>query len=124
MTGTAFARRVERLLSRAGSTFGAGELTGQLRRVTGRSGPPNAPTGETVSTYDFVCIWAEFEAEERQAGLVEDGDSKLLIGADSLKVVPRTSDTVTVQGRNYRVKRVDVVEPGGVALLFELIVRT
>ncbi len=123
MTGTAFAKRVEGILSRAGTRFGAGQLRGTLTRVTGHSGPSYAPTGETTASYEFVCIWGEFSAEERAAGLVEDGDHKLLIGATTLTVQPRPGDKVTVSGAIYNVKEVGTVKPGGTALLYSVVVR-
>lgn len=123
MAGTAFARRVEGILSRAGQRFGEGELRGTLTRVTGRTGPSYAPTGETTQDYDFVGLWDAFTAEERAAGLIEDGDHKFLIGAATITTDPRAGDTMTVGGRTYQVKQVEIVRPGGVALLYTLKVR-
>ena len=121
--GPALAKRIENLLKRAGTTFGAGQLTGTLTRVTGITGPSYAPTGKTTQTYPFTCLWGAFEFQERLTGLVEDGDHRLLIGASSLTVFPRPGDTVTISGVTYNVKNVDVVRPGGTPLLYQLIVR-
>ena len=124
MSGAALAKRVEGLLGGAGASFGSGQLNGTLTRVTGRTGPSYAPTGETTATYTFVCLWGAFTAEERFAGLVQDGDHRLEVGAASLTVEPRPGDSVTVQGATYVVKEVLAVRPGGVPVLYQLTVRT
>ena len=122
MTGTAFAKRVEGILSRAGTRFGAGELTGTLIRQY-RTGPSYEPVIEERTIGSFVCIWGEFTVEERAAGLVLDGDHRLEVGATTLDVVPQAGDKVTVQGATFQVKSVEIIRPGGVALLYRLKVR-
>ena len=91
--------------------------------MASRTGPGYLPTGETTSTYDIFCIWGEFSLEERTAGLVEDGDHRLLVAADTLATEPRVGDSVTVGGSTYRVVMADVVKPGGTAILHQLRVR-
>ena len=122
--GPVLASRVESLLARAGTNFGAGELKGTLRRVTGVTGPSYAPTGQATRTYSFTGLWSEFEVQERLTDLVEDGDHRLLIGAKTLEIDPRVGDTVTVGSITYTVKQVRAIRPGGTALLFDCIVRT
>lgn len=123
--------RVEGLLARAGKVFGEGELRGKLTRVVGFEGPANAPTGERTDSYEFIGIWSEFDIEERAAGLVEDGDHKLLIGTASPRwesgsnrsTEPRVGDRVAIGGVSYTVKKIGTVKPGGTALLYPVTVR-
>ena len=120
MAGTQFARRVENILTRAGQQFGSGQLRGTLVRVTARTGPTNAPTGETTVDYPFVGLWSDFSAEERASGLIEDNESVLLVGATTLTTTPRAGDKVTVGGQSYQVKAVSTTRPGGTELLHRL----
>ncbi len=122
--GPALANRVESLLARAGTNFGAGELNGTLRRVTGTTGPAYAPTGQTTTTHPFTGLWSEFEIQERLTDLVQDGDHRLLIGAKTLKVDPRVGDTVTISRVTYTVREVITIRPGGTPLLYDCRVRT
>ena len=123
MAGTQFARRVERILTRAGQQFGSGQLRGTLVRVVSRSGPSNAPTSEQTQDYPFVGLWSDFSAEERASGLIEDNESVLLLGATTLTTTPRAGDKVTVGSAAYQVKSVSTTRPGGTELLHRLIVR-
>ena len=118
--GTAFANRVERILTRAGENFGSGKLTGTLRRVTQRRGPGYFPTGETSGEWTFVGLLDSFTTEERASGLVQDGDLKLLIAPTSIDTVPVSGDKVVLSGTEYRVKNVDIVRPASVDLLYTL----
>ena len=120
MAGPQFARRVERILTRAGQNFGSGQLRGTLTRVTGHTGPVNAPTGDTTDDFPFVGLWGTFTAEERASGLIEDNESVLLVGATTLTITPRAGDTVTVGQQTYQVKSADTTRPGGTDLLHRL----
>ena len=80
-----------------------------------------SPT-ETETTYTFRgAVWSKISIEERTAGLVEEDDRVLLIGADTLTVAPRDGDTVTVGGETLRVKAVKTTQPADVPLLYRLI---
>ena len=51
---------------------------------------------------------------------MEDGDSRLEVGATTLDVEPQAGDKVTVGETTYQVKAVEVIRPGGVPILYRL----
>ena len=82
----AFPARVEKILSRIGRRFNSSgkPLEGQLVRPTSTTGPNYAPTGENApGMYDFICLWGEFNKEERLSGLIQDNEHILLIGTET-----------------------------------------
>ena len=94
--GQRLAARFEGLLSKLGTSFGEGQLDATLHRDGGRTGPSYNPTILPATDHACIVLWGEFAAEERAGGLVEDGDSRLEVGATTLDVEPQAGDKVTV----------------------------
>ena len=118
--GQRLAARFERLLSKLGTSFGEGQLDATLHRDGGRTGPSYNPTILPATDHACIVLWGEFAAEERAGGLVEDGDSRLEVGATTLDIEPQAGDKVTVGETTYQVKAVEVIRPGGVPILYRL----
>lgn len=120
--GQLFAGRVERILARAGESFGSGKLQATLvRTASSGTGQPWNPADRTSVRSTHTVIWGAFSQEERASGLIQDGDAKLLLSSGTL--TPRAGDRVEISGETWRVKSVQVVRPGGDVLMSEVVVR-
>ena len=129
------ARGVERLLRRVAQRTGDGKtLTGNIRRLVGRSGPVFNPV-QVFHTYTITALWGAFESSERAGGLVSDGDARLFmasvankdpvpVGADQAiidapaTIAPAVGDTVTVDSVAYLIETLDATRPGGAVVLW------
>ena len=118
--GQRLAARFEGLLSKLGTSFGEGQLNATVHRAGGTTGPSYNPTVLPPTDHACIVLWSDFTAEERAGGLVEDGDSRLEVGATTLDVEPQAGDKVTVGSTTYQVKAVEVIRPGGVPILYRL----
>lgn len=75
----------------------------------------------TVSTTEvpFIGVQVGFEASELAQGLVADGDIKILAAGDIAELV--MGQTIKDGGADvYRVKRVSVVKPGLITVLYKI----
>ena len=76
------------------------------REVPGEGGDPFDPPPPVVTTYNgrgFVDDWDEAFLT---GGLVERGDVKVIVIANSIAVVPAAGDRVTARGKTYSVLNV------------------
>ena len=71
-------------------------------------GTPWDPSDDTVTVTDYECrgYVDTFDDSYRAGGLVQQGDIKIVILANTLSVTPTLADTVTVRGETYQIVNV------------------
>lgn len=82
-----------------------------------QSGDDWNPTVSTTET-PFIGVQVGFEESELAQGLVADGDIKILAAGDIAK--PVIGQTIKDGADIYRVKRVAVVKPASIAVLYKI----
>jgi hypothetical protein len=66
-------------------------------------GDPADPSPPTLTDYGCKCFADYFSDAFIAAGLIERGDIKVVVVANTLGIEPRPGDQVTIHGRTYRV---------------------
>lgn len=81
-----------------------------ITRITGTNDPgtPWDPSDDTIETTDYECrgYVDTFDDSYRAGGLVQQGDLKVVIVANTLSITPTLADTVTVRGETYNIVNV------------------
>lgn len=73
------------------------------RTETTGGGNPWDPPSSTEVAYSCRGIHEEYAEKFRLEGLVEQGDRKVMILADSLSVEPKAGDKITIRGETFNV---------------------
>lgn len=107
-------------VQRAGRKTGNGPLTGSIVRKEGADDSVHPPINGSDVPYACTLIWDNFSAMARSADGVEADDVKALVPAESVSIVPTTDDKLTVAGETYKIMHVEVLNPGGVDILYTL----
>lgn len=93
-----------------------------IRRTSFAAGP-NAwtPGAQTVTDTDVTIISGAFEASQIDGTLIRSTDRKITIEAG--QIAPTPDDKLVIGGIAHEIIAVMPLDPGGVALLYELQVR-
>lgn len=100
-----------RLIARFGATvtlIKPGEVTG----------PENNPTVGPATEHEVKAVIADYSALERNGSLIGLTDRKVMVEAGD--VVPTQADRLRVGDRTLEVVSVKAIEPGGVAVYYEV----
>lgn len=90
-------------------------------RVT--PGEYNTDTGAVESAtvvIELRAIVEEYAGQSFLSGLIEAGDKKVTIAANSVDTLPTTQDTVLIDNITYTVVNVKITYSGDLAALYEL----
>lgn len=121
--GAEIAAEVAAALGEASSETGDGELFATIIRPGAASGPDYNPTYTADIETPVNALIGSYSVAERAGGLIETTDIKLLVAAGQ-GVVPFDSDRVRLDGTVHEIKMVTPLKPGGVALMYELQVKS
>ena len=91
-----------------------------LTRPTDGGGDPWNPTLGATGTYEVSIVPLDASFFDRPGSLIEAGRDTVLVSAEGLAVVPSRSDRLTYRGGSHEITDVRPLDPGGVAVLFEL----
>lgn len=106
-----------RLLDRFGAPLA-------IRRQGPSTGDPWAPIpGATTDHPGTGCV-IDYTAFERAGTQIEAGERKALVAAKGLAVTPSVADRLVWQGEALEIVEVKPLAPAGVAVIFEIRVRT
>jgi hypothetical protein len=111
---TAFASQIGSVISALGTT--ASII---------RPGTPDTstypPTVGTPTTHGCTVVIDSYSAMDMASNAgIQVGDVKLLVSVPSLDITPGSGDSVKVSGDTYSVINVTTVQPGGVAVLYQI----
>jgi hypothetical protein len=117
--GTELAAEIKEALAEASAAIGDGVLVGTISRkgsIVG--GTAYAPTYGTPTLHTFNIVLGTFDEREREGTAIMATDAKVTCSVGD--TVPVISDTILVDGVDYKLYGVTPVETGGVGLMFEL----
>lgn len=86
-----------------GKSFKKLFLDATITRETTSGGDPWDPTSTSEQTVDCKAIFEEYGVGYRRDGLVQTGDMKVLILADTLSTDPKPGDKITIDGKTLTV---------------------
>lgn len=98
--------------------FGAPAALNQVARQPYDPASSSADPGATRRTA-CQCVRIEYSLRERDTGLIDERDAKLLISARGVPA-PSPRDTIEFAGSAYEVIESRPLAPAGVAVLYEV----
>jgi hypothetical protein len=115
------AQSLEKVAGTVITKFG-GDVT--VRYVTsGVYNTTSGTSGETISDTEIKGILAAVNKAEAN-GLIQAEDKRLTVAAVDLPSAPATKDRVVISSIAYQIVTVNIVEQEGVAITYELILRS
>jgi hypothetical protein len=115
---------------RRGAVRTAGSvLRATITRTTGADESTYPPTPGTEREYTAEVLFSNYSASDRSGTEITARDTRLLVSApmttpDGETAEPSNGDTITVGGRKYHAVSVDSIQPGGLALMWEIQARS
>lgn len=101
--------------------IGKGQRISLRKQTAGAYNPATGSTGITSSTYTGIpAAVVGYKNAEIDGTLILKGDKKVLLGADSLSVVPEKDDVLSIGGVDHSIKDVEHVAPGGVDVIYKI----
>ncbi len=116
MSGAEIAAEISAALREAATETGDGELIATLTKKGTQDSPWDDPA--TPTTHSVAVVVTEYDLRHVDGVLIQAQDRRVLVEAAG--VVPKPSDTLTIGGVVYNVIRSMPLDPGGVALMFEV----
>lgn len=118
MSGAAIAAEVAAALAEAGAAVGDGALGAVIKRQGAWTGPEwDRVPGETVQ-YPVTVLDLNINVRDASGTLTGEIRRKLLI--EAVDVVPEKGDVIELLGVDHTVETVETLAPGGVALLYKV----
>jgi len=112
--GTDIAAEIKAAYAEAGAAVGSGELIATIKRKGAQTGPDYAPVYGPDTLHSFTVLYASFDFADRADTAVLSTDVKFKASVGD--VVPAASDTITVQGVDYQIYRIEPKRDGGTDL--------
>jgi hypothetical protein len=118
VTGEDIAAEVAAALREAGAEVGNGApLIATLTRTPRRENPGDPDPGPPVA-YPVAVVISEYDLRHVDGTQIQAQDRRVLMEAAG--VAPMPGDKLTVNGTAYNVIRAMPLDPGGVALMYEV----
>jgi len=112
--GTDIAAEIKAAYAEVGTAVGSGPLIATIKRKGAQTGPDYAPVYGPDIEYRFTALYASFDFADRADTAVLSTDVKFKASVGD--VVPVVSDTITVQGVDYQIYRIEPKRDGGTDL--------
>jgi hypothetical protein len=77
-------------------------------------------TGGSTSSATVPAVVEDYKGLALLNGLIQAGDKKVTVAAANLTTAPKPTDTLTAGGIAYAVVNVVTVQPGSVAVIYEI----
>lgn len=100
-----------------------GVLMTLSQETAGGYDPATGSLTTSTNTYPAYGVKLGYKRPDIDGTLVKVGDMKVLLSVDGLTVEPSTTDTLTIGGIDWKILRVDPLEPGDTTIMYTLQVR-
>jgi hypothetical protein len=118
MSGAAIAAEVAAALAEAGAAVGDGALGAVIKRQGDWSGPDwDRVPGEIV---EYPVTVLDFNINVKDAAGTLTGEIRRRLLVEAAGVVPEKGDIITLRGVDHTVDTVETLAPGGVDLLYKV----
>jgi hypothetical protein len=81
------------------------------------------PGVDGSSNHPCYVVILEYHTLERNSTLIGTTDKKVLISTENLDIVPRASDLLVVDNKEYEIIRLSPIQPADVVIFYEAQVR-
>lgn len=119
MSGAGIAAEIAAALREAGSAVGNGPLLATIKRAGLPTGPEWNPTPGTPVEFTVTVVESSSFVKDASGTLTGEVIRKLMVEAGV--TVPLKGDTINLRGVDHTVDSVRTVAPGGVDLLYEVV---
>ena len=117
MSGAEIAGEIAAALAEAGAEVGNGPLVATLTKTPRKTNPGDPDPGPPVD-YLLTVVVTEYDLRHVDGTQIQAQDRLVLM--DAAGVAPLPGDTLTVGATVYNVFRAMPLDPGGVALMYEV----
>ena len=118
MTGADIAAEIAAALREAGSEVGNGAPLIAVLTKTPRKSNPGDPDPGTAVDYPMAVVVSDYDLRHVDGTQIQAQDRRVLMEAAGAAPLP--GDKLTVNGVAYKVIQAIPLEPGGVALMYEV----
>lgn len=118
MSGAAIAAEVAAALAEAGAAVGDGSLGAVIKRQGAWTGPEWDRVPGAITQYPVTVLDLNINVRDASGTLTGEIRRKLLI--EAVDVVPEKGDVIELLGVDHTVDTVETLAPGGVALLYKV----
>jgi hypothetical protein len=98
-------------------------FTAVLKRTAAGGGPAWNPGAPVETEIPILALLETYSDKMIDGTTIIYGDRKLLISAEHLENIPRTTDKLIIDGEEYGIINVLPFAPGGVSILYTLQIR-
>lgn len=120
MSGADIAAEVAAALREAGAEVGTGSpLIATLTKTPRRQNPGDPDPGPPVN-HSVAVLISEYDRRHVDGTQIQAQDRRVLMEAVGIGVVPLPGDKLTVGGTVYNVITAMPLDPGGVAIMYEV----
>lgn len=120
--GSKIAAQIERALIEAATAVGDGPLVAVLERAGEVTGTPSRPIYGDPTYHDVYVLSDTIKVKDEAGNLT--GETQRMLTMSATGVRPGKGDRIKIDDDWFEIDQVMPLEPGGVALLYELLLVT
>lgn len=85
--------------------------------------PADGDATNTETDYPVTGALIDIASEQVDGTTIFATDQRILLSAEGLSVTPKADDNIVVSSASYKIIRVKPINPGGIAVVYDIIVR-